>query len=296
MSKRSTQRLPATRNALAAFAALTTVASLAYSAPLHEGGDPTVGDLLLFPGVELTTNAADRSTSAPAAHWTLPRRVFRAGDGWWALLCDAKKCLLKPRALSVLATRAPNDSGNPGWGQALVWQSPSRQDGEETAPPLIWFKATGALAGLPLAEGPVKTWLHRALPTYAADGGAGVPSLHFKVGAQGVARLRLLKSTPQDQHDDMAHDTEPQLTLELRVGKISQRLGRVAGNADQSLHEPSTSVLWWAGDLDGDGRLDLLINHADGGYDSALYLSSLAPPGQLVGEAGRFVLHEPEGC
>ena len=54
-----------------------------------------------------------------------------------------------------------------------------------------------------------------------------------------------------------------------------------------------------AGDLDGDGRADLLLSLPDDdcGFDDRLYLSSMAGPGQLVGLAARFAGRHPAcGC
>ena len=48
-------------------------------------------------------------------------------------------------------------------------------------------------------------------------------------------------------------------------------------------------VVTWAGDLDRDGKLDLLVNFNESSMShSVLFLSSRAKPGQLVGEAARF--------
>lgn len=51
----------------------------------------------------------------------------------------------------------------------------------------------------------------------------------------------------------------------------------------------------WAGDLDGDGRLDILLNTSDhpNVNEMRLYLSSTATSGQLVSEVARF---EHVGC
>ena len=51
----------------------------------------------------------------------------------------------------------------------------------------------------------------------------------------------------------------------------------------------------WAGDLDGDGKLDLLLNLSTHyNLDShRLFLSSMAKKGQLVGEAAVF---DAVGC
>lgn len=56
--------------------------------------------------------------------------------------------------------------------------------------------------------------------------------------------------------------------------------------------------LIWAGDLDGDGKPDLLMNFTDYFWDTVLFLSSLAKPGELVGVAGRFHYSPPDspGC
>jgi hypothetical protein len=46
----------------------------------------------------------------------------------------------------------------------------------------------------------------------------------------------------------------------------------------------------WAGDIDGDDRLDVLLdtsNHSNG-EDTTLYLSSLAAPGQVVKSVASF--------
>jgi hypothetical protein len=56
--------------------------------------------------------------------------------------------------------------------------------------------------------------------------------------------------------------------------------------------------LLWAGDLDADGKPDFLVSFGMGSYNVALFLSSLAGPGEMVGEAGRFAYFPVEmaGC
>ncbi len=61
----------------------------------------------------------------------------------------------------------------------------------------------------------------------------------------------------------------------------------------------TTPRVQWVGDLDGDGRADLLISLPDDncGFDDRLYLSSVARPGQLMGLAARFAGRYPAcGC
>ncbi|MDT0632806.1 hypothetical protein RQM47_12670 [Rubrivirga sp. S365] len=73
----------------------------------------------------------------------------------------------------------------------------------------------------------------------------------------------------------------------LSAGGVGQPVAHLVGDG--------RPALLWAGDLDGDGRLDLLLDEADHYVVSrpALYLSSAAPPGALVGRAGR---HRTSGC
>jgi hypothetical protein len=59
---------------------------------------------------------------------------------------------------------------------------------------------------------------------------------------------------------------------------------------------PSTApYIGWAGDLDGDGKLDLLVNtsNSENGSELTLYLSSKAKKGALAGLVARF---EHGGC
>ena len=78
----------------------------------------------------------------------------------------------------------------------------------------------------------------------------------------------------------------------LRQGARRTRLPGLwpAGNSE---NDDSASLLW-AGDLDGDGRIDLLFAYS--GYNRAgacLYLSARAGPGELVVQAA---CHGGVGC
>lgn len=61
------------------------------------------------------------------------------------------------------------------------------------------------------------------------------------------------------------------------------------GHATQRIEQPAVIEVEWIGDIDGDGRLDLVVEIGGGdGGGKVLYLSGLATQGQLVGEAGSF--------
>ena len=75
----------------------------------------------------------------------------------------------------------------------------------------------------------------------------------------------------------------------LSFGRQTQVLYSTDGFAD----DPHFDVVW-AGDLDGDGKLDLLVNFSRkySVHPYRLLLSSKASPGQLVGEAATFLTGE----
>lgn len=83
--------------------------------------------------------------------------------------------------------------------------------------------------------------------------------------------------------------------LRLVSAGVTQRLREYAGcihvDGGASVGSESMVRLLWAGDLDHDGRLDLLVDLSDHYNVSAptMLLSSEAGPGELVGEAGSFV-------
>jgi|GEM_PF-4069137 len=58
--------------------------------------------------------------------------------------------------------------------------------------------------------------------------------------------------------------------------------------ADDNQGEWTLSELVWAGDLDGDGKNDYIVYYGEVSAVTILYLSSIAPKGQIVKEAARW--------
>jgi hypothetical protein len=277
--------------------------------------DPTYGDVVLFPGPMQEMQAAGEPDAAvsrpPLIGWNIPGKNFRAGEGWWGLVCDAG-CRLSPMRLGVTPAMHGQYDGDPLPSQFLSWSPmpaglPGHADhnGETAAPvnPLIAvFKPIRTLAGLPLAAGPVKTWLHRGMAQYPAGGRLGTMEIAIAVqpgvNALLVPRLIRASASPGDAAQNTSEaDT---LMLELRIGERRQRLGVFGEGIEGMLPVPPKTYLLWAGDLDGDGKLDLLVDLSGTGITSSvtLFLSTLAKGGDLVGEAGRFNFTDPSasGC
>lgn len=257
--------------------------------------DPTSGDVVLFPG-PLRTVARD--TQAPGPGWDLPGRNFKSGSGWWVLSCQGKKgCALAPTQLKVQPLPYPQYDGPMLPGQFLMW-SPMPAPDEVVAV----FKPIRALAGMRLKSGPLTTWLHFFQPSYPQPPSMGTMEVLIP-GVGAVLRPRWVQSPLVVAAAPDALPPDPLVQLELRLGQQRQNLIELdtgtAPGGGVALFKPR-DYLVWAGDLDGDGKLDLIINRGGGTVSTrlALFLSSLAQPGELVGLAGLFEFNNPSvaGC
>jgi hypothetical protein len=203
----------------------------------------------------------------------LPGREFKSGAGWWALSCAAAGCRIAEAGMMVASKAHPlMESAQTTPGQLMRWL-PTPDNGT-----LLMFKPFRAPANaIKFAAGPVKT--------YYRAGGAAARAKKAAAGEWAVdlpggppMRLRAVASKTKGS---------PPQSLELRVGDVRQALPQFGFN-DEYSQQAKDHVLW-AGDLDGDGRPDLVVKAADGlGDDIVMLLSSMAKPGELVGEAGRF--------
>lgn len=112
-------------------------------------------------------------------------------------------------------------------------------------------------------------------------------------GEHAVIIPRLTMPAKSHHNDDAGS-----LVFELRAYGKRQRLGSYEWDIEGPYPLKGANYLSWAGDLDGDGKLDLIMNHAAQGWHVTLYLSSLAEPGRIVGEAGSFIFWPPDasGC
>lgn len=273
-----------------------SLASTHVHAQTDPAGGATTGDIVLFPGPLLPLTSPGGPPNKPplgaqAVGWNMPDRHYRGGAGWWALVCGDQAgkpnaCQLQASSLRVDDARHALYDGEPVASQWLRWMPAARNDSL-----VIVFKPLRSLAKLPLVAGPVTTYLHNGMDDYPRPPGPGTLEVRIPMPngqhADLVPRVQGLPPNTPEGEPRTSFDV-----LELRIGDRRQRLpGEWTGCSSGVVRKPM-QYLWWAGDLDGDGRLDLIVSH-DESQHVTLYLSSLAVDDQLLGEAGRFVFTDP---
>ncbi|WP_211461494.1 hypothetical protein [Collimonas silvisoli] len=243
--------------------------------------------------------AADNKAADSVAGWEVGGKDFRSGAGWWALACE-RNCALYATRLQVRNAKHATADGSQVDSQLLSWSplpfaldraTPAKYAADAGDPPQPFlvgvFKPVGALAALRLQAGPLQTWLHAAMKFYPAPDRAD--TMEIRIPLSGNQHASLVPRAQPAAADHIA-------VLELRAYGKRQALNGYNNLSQNEVLNPR-QVLLWAGDLDGDGKLDLIISHDRQDIDVAVYLSSLAQPGELVGLAGsmRYVFPASSG-
>lgn len=203
----------------------------------------------------------------------LTRTTYLNGETWQALVCNTE-CVLVPVVLTAqpkLLTYSEDNS----IGQWLAVDKP--QPGELIAL-FQGLKST--------TEQTMLTLLHRGMQRYPGTGRPGtmeigIPSLdaeNFRIVprlVKGTGTLRIY----------LENNTHRQRLGELTIPEMNADFSDVAKRRD---------LLRWAGDLDGDRKIDLVMSFdswVGNDFSVVLFLSSYAKDGDFVGLAGSFFLH-----
>ena len=227
--------------------------------------------LIVVPAAIPAAHSADRP-GAGAIHVLLSgdyhgdEVAHGSGPGWLALVLKSGTARLEPVTLKVsrVFDALLDEEGKPPYTGKRVASLPA-------------VEALALLRGAGLKPGP----LDGATLTGPREGLAGKS---FSLGAR---RYTL------DVASGCGRRAGP-CGWTLSDGAIRQTVAEleVTRTADGSLDTDSANTgLIWAGDLDGDGRLDLILdvsNHYNAVAQVRVFLSSRAAPGRLVGEAASF--------
>lgn len=296
-------------------AAWLLAALCALSNPLAAAaGDPTSGGIVLFPGPLPGENYGAAGQAEKLDVWNIPGRHFRAGSGWWSFAC-ARECTLTPATLSISAGTHPDYDGPPLPSQLLKWSplpyklalekapgtdAPATAQERKPGDPVLlaMLKPIGALSGLPLVAGTVPTWLHHGMKDYPPAKpvrGFTETTIDIGQGKKAILRERLMRPAKAPAPGQESANT---LLIDLEIDGVRQTLGSYGFHLEPPGFIAPKQYLMWVGDIDGDGKPDLLINMTSYWWHTTLFLSSLAAPGKLVGQGGSFSYSPPDspGC
>jgi hypothetical protein len=216
----------------------------------------------------------------------LPGREYRSGDGWWVLNCG-RSCELISSRLSVASKPHPQYDGEPVSGQIMGFNPPL------TSSTTALFKPFRSPATqINFRPGPVPTYAHRSNLSRVKRNIKSKGTLEYEMAMADGTTVQfspfvVLPAKVAGTSEGVDKNIPP-TKLAITIAGKRQELGEFNfGISGQTSVKPE-EYLVWAGDLDGDGKLDLIIEFDYHGTNRVLFLSTLAKEGELVGRAGSF--------
>lgn len=215
--------------------------------------------------------AADTAVIIDSGKQFMPHSIPRNAE-WLGLFCQKLDCELRPIKVDVDAGTAKN----------VLDQNEDLDSVSYEGKPRAVF------ANLPLRPGKRVTWhvmddeQYFGSPQYEKLRKLGKWNLPW--GAQPLT-LSWVKTAEGRKRYHLTDGSTKQFMFAVDA------LGHYEGD--------TTPVVYWAGDLDGDGKIDLLLAIPDDNcaYDERLYLSSGAPEGTLLRKAAHTAGNQPAcGC
>lgn len=241
--------------------AMLLLAGACVAARADESGAPRTGIGILPPEI-----------ATPAFAMGVTDQHFQPDWEWQALVCR-RKCELEPVKLLMTPVKVQPYDGEAEQGHVYAL------DRELEAAPLL------LLRDLPdsIRKKP-ETWLHAGLGAYPASSTVG--TLEIDIAVPGDPARIVPRYAGRHDGTHMFH-----LYLESKNGR--QLLARIPvdGIVGPSGIARGPQLLRWAGDLDGDDKLDLIMtlsSRAGEDASATLFLSSAAKDGEMVGMAAAF--------
>ena len=276
--------------------------------PAHP--DPTSGDFVLFGGDLGDGNYAGGTIMLRTGQHHIPGRHFVSGDGWWTIACGDIGCNLFETSLQVEDRPHPEYDGPDSPGQMLTWTplpfglDTDRQPADPTTTHeyrlrqaddgtlLALFKPKPGRTSITLAERHLETWWYAAKQVESlrhpyAHAVKPPTEQTFLLGESGELKISLRNEA-----------ADGSLRLWAEHDGRSQDLGVIELHLTEAASVSINDLVQWIGDLDGDSKPDLLMNHTYYYWDTKLWLSGAAKEGELVSEVARFFFSPPDspGC
>lgn len=237
------------------------LSSLFLAVPTAVAQDAEQKKIYLLPGFPVDANSLN-----------LPDSEMPSKEVWQALICSKGNCNLTVTKLDV----QKNES-------SIQVLKPQIQSGYSTQNTLIY------IAGIPVNGKPIVTYFTPTVPRNQLDTSVGTIGTAFNMPTYGLTRI--LPRWNQEKEDDF-------MTLYVEQGKRRQAVALISLKS-LAKDLKTRDILIWAGDIDGDSKLDLItrnrpdlfVTYSESGEQDSglnLWLSSKAKKEELVGLASKL--------